>query len=132
MMPVVPARILGLCLALFCAAGTPRPAASASPQEIETEIAAVLHRTITTCWSLPATAAAQPVITYRIHLDRGGALVGEPELLAPAGKDEKDPIVASARRAILRCAPFTALQPYAEHYDVWKQIDLRFDTSDLQ
>ena len=132
MMVAVPARILGLCLALFCAAGAPQPAASASTQEIETEIATVLHRTIAACWSLPATTAAHPVITYRIHLARDGALIGEPELLAPAGENDKDPIVASARRAILRCAPFTTMQPYVEHYDVWKQIALRFDTSDLQ
>lgn len=133
MIPAAPARILGACLALICAVGaSPVHAASAPSQDVEAEIVAVLHRTIAACWSLPATTAGQPVVTYRIHLAHDGALMGEPELLAPTGENNKDPIVASARRAILRCAPFTTMQPYAENYDVWKQIDLRFDTSDLQ
>lgn len=132
MIPAAPARILGVCLTLFCAAGAPVHASSAQSQEVEAEIVAVLHRTIAACWSLPATQVARPVVTYRIHLALDGTLIGEPELVAPAGEDGKNPIAASARRAILRCAPFKALQPYAESYDAWKQIDLRFDASDLQ
>ena len=38
-------------------------------------------------------------------------------------------LAESAKRALLMCQPFTMLKP--EHYDQWKDLELKFDPQEL-
>jgi len=54
-------------------------------------------------------------------------------LAAPTGRFSTSalgPALAdSAKRALLLCQPFTMLKP--EHYDQWKDIEVKFDPHEL-
>lgn len=69
-------------------------------------------------------------IKVKMKLDRSGEIVGEPEVTATGGSAQaRDVLASSARRAVLRSAPFTNLP--ADKYDAWSEVIVNFDPSQL-
>lgn len=70
------------------------------------------------------------IIRVTMKLDRSGEIVGEPEVSSSGGSDTaRRTMEASARRAVLRSAPFTNLP--ADKYDTWSEVVVNFDPSEL-
>ncbi len=83
-------------------------------------------------WSIVSGMAdAQDVrVTVKMKLDESGDIIGQPEVTATGGSAEaRDVLAASARRAVLRTAPFTNLPK--EKYDAWNEVIVNFDPSAL-
>jgi hypothetical protein len=56
-------------------------------------------------------------------------MLQEPTVVESAASALGPAMAESAKRALLLCQPFTMLNP--EHYDQWKDIELRFDPREL-
>ncbi len=87
------------------------------------------------CWNPPLGGedVRNMTVLLRIQLNRGGAVVGAPEVLAQTGVTAGNQAYArafaeSARRAVIRCSP---LQLPAEYFDSWKLFELNFDPSKM-
>ncbi|MEX1147954.1 MAG: cell envelope integrity protein TolA, partial [Sphingomonadales bacterium] len=99
------------------------------------DLRSAIRSQVEKCWSVPAGAryAENLQVRIRIWLNPNGALARPPEIMDAArgrGADGEFFRVASesARRAVQRCAP---LQLPAETYDLWKDIELTFDPSEM-
>ncbi|MCO6185104.1 cell envelope integrity protein TolA [Rhizobium sp. L1K21] len=69
-------------------------------------------------------------IQVKMKLDRSGEIVGDPEVTATGGSAQaRDVLASSARRAVLRSAPFSNLP--ADKYDAWSEVIVNFDPSEL-
>jgi hypothetical protein len=105
-----------------------RPAEN-SQSDPQSEIKALRAR-ISSCWSPPPgiDAHSKLYVVLRVSFNPDGSMVqatlieGSASVLGPA-------LVESAKRALLLCQPFTMLNP--EHYDQWKDLELRFDPREL-
>jgi colicin import membrane protein len=53
----------------------------------------------------------------------------EPVLVEGTASALGPALAESAKRSLLLCQPFTMLKP--EHYDQWKDLELRFDPHEL-
>jgi colicin import membrane protein len=53
----------------------------------------------------------------------------EPTLVEATASALGPTLADSAKRALLMCQPFTMLRP--EHYDQWKDLELKFDPKEL-
>lgn len=87
------------------------------------------------CWSVPAGAryAEELTVRIRIYLLPNGALARPPEIMDShmvneQGGDFFRVASESARRAVQRCAP---LKLPRETYDIWRDIELTFDPSQM-
>lgn len=87
------------------------------------------------CWNPPIGGedVRNMTVLLRIQLNRGGAVVGAPEVLDQSGVTAGNQAYArafaeSARRAVIRCSP---LQLPAEYFDSWKLFELNFDPSKM-
>ncbi len=87
------------------------------------------------CWNPPIGGedVRSMTVLLRIQLNRGGAVVGAPEVLDQTGVTAGNQAYArafaeSARRAVIRCSP---LQLPAEYFDSWKLFELNFDPSKM-
>jgi len=83
-------------------------------------------------WSfIPGLAGMEGmVIRVKFRLDESGNLVGDPEVTASGGEASTQQVMmASARRAVLRSAPFTNLPP--DKYDAWSEVIVNFDPSEM-
>lgn len=70
------------------------------------------------------------IITVSMQLDKSGAIIGQPQVSSTGGSDTaRRTMEASARRAVLRSAPFKNLP--ADKYDSWSEVVVNFDPSDL-
>jgi outer membrane biosynthesis protein TonB len=69
------------------------------------------------------------VIRIRIQLDHSGRLRAPPVVLTSGHGQLFDTARDSAVRAVFRGQPFDMLK--AEHYDVWKDIEVTFDPRDM-
>lgn len=80
---------------------------------------------------IPGMMDAQNIrIRVSFHLDRSGEIVGDPEVTVTGGDgSSKDVLASSAKRAILKSAPFTSLP--ADKYDTWSDVVVNFDPSDF-
>lgn len=94
------------------------------------EIAAFAAR-VQSCWSAPASLAKEPklYIVLRVSLRRDGSLGAEPALQAGAASTLGPALVESAKRALVKCAPYAGLP--AAKYDEWHVLDLRFIASGI-
>jgi outer membrane biosynthesis protein TonB len=102
------------------------PAALLSQNEID-----ALRARISSCWSPPpgVEASTKAYVVLRVLFRQDGSL-GQDPILVEATASELGPALAeSAKRALLRCQPFTMLKP--EHYDQWKDMELKFDPHEL-
>lgn len=87
------------------------------------------------CWNPPIGGedVRSMTVLLRIQLNRGGAVIGAPEVLDQTGVTAGNQAYArafaeSARRAVIRCSP---LQLPAEYFDSWKLFELNFDPSKM-
>jgi hypothetical protein len=94
------------------------------------EISALKAR-ISSCWSPPAGVDASTKIkaSLAIVLKPDGSLAQPPALVEATPSPLGPPLIESAKRAVISCAPFTMLRP--EHYQTWKELQLDFDPREL-
>lgn len=83
------------------------------------------------CWNPPVgvdrNSNLQVVLNVRFKPD--GSLAGNPDIVSGPASAQGPVMAESAKRALLRCQPFTMLKP--EHYDLWKNIEINFDASEM-
>jgi hypothetical protein len=90
---------------------------------------------IAPCWNPPIGGedVRSMTVLLRIQLNKGGAVIGVPEVLDQTGVTPGNQAYArafaeSARRAVIRCSP---LELPAEYFDAWKLFELNFDPSKM-
>jgi colicin import membrane protein len=110
---------------LGAASGT---AARLSQSELD-----ALRRRLRQCWNPPvgAAQAEQTRVIFRVLFRRDGSISGAPSLVQVQGAGSTNgPVLAeSARRALLQCQPYKMLK--AEHYEMWKDMEITFDPRDM-
>jgi hypothetical protein len=101
-------------------------AAQLSQSEID-----ALRARISSCWSPPpgVDATSKVYVVLRVLFKQDGSLGHEPVLVEGTASAQGPALAESAKRALLSCQPFTMLKP--EHYDQWKDIELKFDPHEL-
>jgi outer membrane biosynthesis protein TonB len=102
------------------------PSAKMSQSEID-----ALRARISSCWSPPAgvDANSKVYVVLRVLFKADGSIGGEPALVEGSASALGPALAESAKRALLSCQPFTMLRP--EHYDQWKDLELKFDPQEL-
>jgi hypothetical protein len=93
-----------------------------TPAEID-----ALRTRISQCWKPPAgvTPATRDYVVLRILLKPDGSLAGSPVLVEDTSTTFRPALADSAIQALMTCQPFTMLKP--EHYEQWKDLELKFD-----
>ena len=85
------------------------------------------------CWSVPVglEAAENLSVTLGVSLSRDGRIVAGPALVEPTGALSRSHKVAygAARRAILRCAPYTEFPP--DKYAQWRELEVTFNPKEM-
>jgi colicin import membrane protein len=101
-------------------------AAQLSQSEIE-----ALRARISSCWSPPAgvDATSKFYVVLRVLFKPDGSMSQEPVVVEGTATALGPALAESAKRALLLCQPFTMLKP--EHYDQWKDLELKFDPHEL-
>ena len=99
-------------------------------QRSQSEIDALRAR-ISSCWSSPPgiDVNSKVYVVLRILFKADGSMVQAPTLVEGSASPLAPALAESAKRALMLCQPFTMLRP--EHYDQWKDIQLRFDPHEL-
>jgi outer membrane biosynthesis protein TonB len=89
-----------------------------------------LRAQIQRCWSPPVGAAGASDLNVRlkISLTQSGEVDQRPEVLNSSGNPSFGIAAESARRAVLRCAPYS--MPAAK-YELWREVIINFDPRDL-
>ena len=102
----------------------------AAAQLSESEIDALKAR-ISSCWSPPAgvNASTKIYVVLRVLFKPDASMSREPVLVEGTASALGPALAESAKRALLLCQPFTMLKP--EHYDQWKDLELKFDPQEL-
>ncbi|MBY5581030.1 cell envelope integrity protein TolA [Rhizobium leguminosarum] len=91
-----------------------------------------MRNAITNRFVLPADLkdAASVHLRFRVRLDRNGRIIGTPDAEVSGGSERTRKIITDAAlRAIVRAAPYAMLPK--DKYDVWKEVVLNFDVSQL-
>jgi outer membrane biosynthesis protein TonB len=96
----------------------------------QSEIDALRAR-ISSCWSPPPgiDANSRLYVVLRVLFKTDGSMVQAPALVEGTASPLGPALAESAKRALLLCQPFTMLKP--EHYDQWKDLELKFDPHEL-
>jgi hypothetical protein len=103
---------------------------AAPPSEEKSNLAreevAAFKAQLSRCWVAPAGVPNTPdaTIVMRIALNPNGTLGAAPELIAAPMAIDGNPLKESAKRALQKCQPYTAL-PAAKYQD-WKILDMSF------
>jgi len=107
-------------------AATGASAAQLSQSEID-----ALRARISSCWSPPPgiDATSKLYVVLRVLFKADGSMSQEPVLVEATASALGPALAESAKRALLLCQPFTMLK--AEHYDQWKDLELKFDPQEL-
>ena len=90
-----------------------------------------LRGQIQRCWNVPAGAidAENLKVSVQFRLDPSGALDGSPKIVAGGGGSGIERAAAdSARRAVIRCAPYTLP---SDKYEAWSDVIVHFDPRDM-
>ena len=97
-------------------------AAMLSQSEID-----ALRARLRECWNPPAGAenGTKLFVVMRVMFKKDGSLAREPVPIEGSASKFGPALAESAKRALLRCQPFTMLRP--DHYDKWKDIEINFD-----
>ena len=103
----------------------------AAAQLSQSEIDALRSR-ISNCWSPPAgiTASTKIYVVLRVLFKPDASMSRASRCWSRAPRrrsDRRSPRAPSAR--CCSCQPFTMLKP--EHYDQWKDLELKFDPQEL-
>jgi colicin import membrane protein len=101
-------------------------AAQLSQSEIE-----ALRARISSCWSPPpgVDAKSKVYIVLDVTFKPDASMAREPAVVEGSASALGPALAESAKRALLLCQPFTMLKP--EHYDQWKDLQLKFDPQEL-
>jgi hypothetical protein len=96
----------------------------------QSEIDALRAR-ISSCWSPPPgiDANSKLYVVLRVLFKPDATVAQEPVLVEGTAAALGPALAESAKRSLLLCQPFTMLKP--EHYDQWKDIELKFDPHEL-
>jgi outer membrane biosynthesis protein TonB len=96
----------------------------------QSEIDALRAR-ISNCWSPPTgiDANSKLYVVLRVLFKTDGSMSQAPVLVEGSASPLGPALAESAKRALLLCQPFTMLR--LEHYDQWKDIELKFDPHEL-
>jgi hypothetical protein len=96
----------------------------------QSEIDALRAR-ISSCWSPPPgiDANSRIYVVLRVLFKPDGSMVQAPVPVEGSASPLGPALAESAKRALLLCQPFTMLRP--EHYDQWKDLELKFDPHEL-
>jgi colicin import membrane protein len=96
----------------------------------QSEIDALRAR-ISSCWSPPPgiDANSKLYVVLRVIFKPDATVAQEPVLVEGTAAALGPALAESAKRSLLLCQPFTMLKP--EHYDQWKDIELKFDPHEL-
>jgi len=96
----------------------------------QSEIDALRAR-ISACWSPPPgiDANSRLYVVLRVLFKADGSMSQAPTLVEGSASALGPALAESAKRALLLCQPFTMLRP--EHYDQWKDLELKFDPHEL-
>jgi colicin import membrane protein len=83
------------------------------------------------CWNPPVGAANDPrlFVVLRVFFKKDGSMAREPVPIEGTPSASGPALAESAKRALLRCQPFTMLRP--DHYEKWKDIEIKFDMQDM-
>jgi len=102
----------------------------AAAQLSQSEIDALRAR-ISSCWSPPPgiNASSKIYVVLRVLFKQDASMSREPVLVEATASPLGPALAESAKRALLLCQPFTMLKP--EHYDQWKDLELKFDPQEL-
>jgi len=102
------------------------PGAQLSQSEID-----ALRARISSCWSPPPgiDVNSRLYVVLRVLFKNDGSMVQAPILVEGSASPLGPALAESAKRALLLCQPFTMLKP--EHYDQWKDLELKFDPHEL-
>jgi hypothetical protein len=105
-------------------------AGTAAAQLAQSEIDALRAR-ISSCWSPPPgiDANSRVYVVLRVLFKTDGSISQAPTVVEGTSSALGPALAESAKRALLLCQPFTMLRP--EHYEQWKDIQLRFDPHEL-
>jgi hypothetical protein len=101
-------------------------AAQLSQSEID-----ALRARISSCWSPPpgVDAKSKLYIVLDVLFKPDATMSREPTVVEGSASALGAAVAESARRALLLCQPFSMLKP--EHYDQWKNLQLKFDPQEL-
>ena len=75
-----------------------------------------------------AAGASDLAVRLKISLTRSGEVDQRPEVLNSSANPSFGIAAESARRAVLRCQPYS--MPAAKH-DLWREVIINFDPRDL-
>ena len=108
---------------LGAASGT---AATLSASELD-----ALRNRLMALWNPPVGVqdAQQYQVTIRIRFKRDGTLAIGPQVMTSGSGARFEAMRDSAVRAVMVGQPYTMLRP--DHYEIWKEIDFTFDTSQM-
>ena len=117
-------------------AETPNSAASLgaangrAAQLSQSELDALRAR-LSQCWSPPpgVDVSSDLFVVLHVLFKPDGSLASEPAVVESSTSALGPALADSAKRALLLCQPFTMLKP--EHYDQWKDIEVKFDPHEL-
>jgi len=89
-----------------------------------------LRAKIASCWNVPVGAleAENLVIKLGFELNRDGTVAVPPKVLNSSSNPSFRAAADSARRAVLRCQPYTLP---AHKYDAWKNVIVNFDPREM-
>jgi colicin import membrane protein len=90
-----------------------------------------LRARLSQCWSPPVGVDVSSDLFVVLHVlfKPNGSLASEPAVVESSTSALGPALADSAKRALLLCQPFTMLKP--EHYDQWKDIEVKFDPHEL-
>jgi hypothetical protein len=96
----------------------------------QSEIDALKSR-LSQCWNPPAgiDSSSKVYVVLRTLFKADGSLAANPVVVEGSASALGPALAESAVRALLSCQPFTMLRP--EHYDQWKDLELKFDPQEL-
>jgi len=90
-----------------------------------------LRARLSQCWSPPPgiESNSRVYVVLRVQFKPDGSVAREPDVVEDTGSALGSALTDSAKRALRLCQPFTMLKP--EHYDLWKDIEVKFDPQEL-
>ena len=90
-----------------------------------------LRRRLMALWNPPVGLqdAERYQVIIRIRFKRDGTLATGPQVITSGSGVRYEAMRDSAVRAVFVGQPYTMLRP--DHYEIWKEIDFTFDTSEM-
>lgn len=93
-----------------------------------------LRGQVSRCWNLPAGAesAESLIVKIKVSLTPEGTVDGAPQIVSGGGSSGVERAAAeSARRAVVRCAPYTLPAEKFAGADGWNQVEITFDPREM-